>query len=533
MSSDTNKALSIEEQQQQLQRQLGEKPVTTKDIANLYSHLQTMIDNVPKSPRLELDGPNNNSSNSLNDNWNPSFPITPTVSSTLLVNGKNSLPTSPSTSTSSLVLPSRKKGGPKEPDCPCHHILVSKDSKYCALCDDVIPILSEIQQDREKKRLEIKDCKASLSSELQKSEQFQKNIDELNKKSAELTEKLNTTTKQYNSLQKDMSVLQQKLEHEKSMTEKAVKEKASLESELEDLSQKLFEEANGMVATEKREKHQIENQLKHLQEEYRSCREQLEAEEMQLKELKLKMSDMEERHKMENRLSGNMTEDQQSSLNEEENEPDKRASRDLAGLFTHHESSKTSIASTSDNEIDPLIFNEFQDFVDSEDRKLHSIPFMKNCLVEDVEPCLRFGPNSRLNPKKLSEAIAANACFIEEAPYGFAKDQAKRPYDVPLKISAAKNMIWERLSSAPVAPFAGCQACGRNPDPKIPLQYRFRISVLDDWACIDRYCRDRLVAVCEFYLFIRNIRHGYYNGRTKTDLYQECTRLKLQMFYAR
>jgi hypothetical protein len=164
---------------------------------------------------------------------------------------------------------------------------------------------------------------------------------------------------------------------------------------------------------------------------------------------------------------------------------------------------------------------------------MHTIPFMKNSLVEDVEPCLRFGPNSRLNPKKLFEAIALNTCFIEEAPFGYAQEQAKRPYDVPLRISAAKNMIWERLSSTPVAPFSGCQACGRNSDSKIHLQYRFRISMLDDWACIDRYCRDRLVAVCEFYMFVRNIRHGYYNGRTLNDLYLESTRLKLQMFYAR
>ena len=516
------KRMSSDSLEVPLTEERPEKPVTTKDIANLYSHLQTMIDNVPKSPRLEVDG---------EPKQQPYFPITPTLSSKL-----PRMESSPRNSSSNLIL--HKRIGPKEPDCPCHHILVSKDSTFCALCDDVIPILSEIQQDRENKRIEIQDYKATLSTELEKSTHLKQDMETLQSKSKELTEKLNTTTEKYTSLQKDMHVLQQKLDQEKSNTAEAMKAKLDLENELEDLSQKLFEEANVMVANERREKHQIEGQLKHLQQELNNCHEQLEAEEMQLKELRLKMGHMEEQHKRDSRASGNLTEDQLSILNDEENEPDKRASRDLAGLFTHDISSSVSLISVTENEIDPLNMNEFKEFVESGEtipiRKLHNIPFMKNTLIEDVEPCLRFGPNSRLSAKKLYEAISLNTCFIEEAPFNFAVEQAKRPYDVPLRISAAKNMIWERLStSAPIAPFAGCQACGRNVDPKTPLPYRFRISVLDDWACIDRFCRDRLVAVCEFYLFVRNIRHGYYNGRTVENLYNETTRLKLQMFYAR
>lgn len=498
-------------------KQTGEKPVTTRDIANLYSHLQTMIDNVPKSPRIEVNG-----GSSSTDHWHSSFPITPTTSSNLLP-----------TSKSSPLTTSRKPAAPKEPDCPCHHILVSKDSKHCALCDDVVPILSELQQERKQKREEIKEFKNTLALEREKSKEVQEEMNRLKQQTKELKEKLDSTTNQYLSLQNDISILNQKLRKERIESEKAKEAKGALENELEELSQKLFEEANGMVATEKKEKHQIEIQYKHLQTELKHCREQLEADEAQLRELKTKMGDMEEQRKRENTMSTlfSSSEDQLSIMTESENEAEKRASRDMVSLFTQEEYPE---------EIDPLVMNEFEEFVKTSEnipiRKLHTIPFMKNSLIEDVEPCLRFGPSSRLSAKKLYEAIAQNTCFIEEAPFGFAQEQAKRPYDVPLKISAAKNMIWERLSSTPTAPFSGCQACGRisqDADSKLNLPYRFRISVLDDWACIDRYCRDRLVAVCEFYLFIRNIRQGYYNGRTIPDLYHESTTLKLQMFYAR
>ncbi|OBZ85074.1 Rab guanine nucleotide exchange factor SEC2 [Choanephora cucurbitarum] len=486
-----------------------DKQVTTKDIANLYSHLQTMIDNVPKSPRYKQPSPD--------------LPLTPTASSSSLNIA------SPTTSTSKS-LPTRSA---KEPDCPCHHILVSKDSQHCALCDDVIPILAEIQDDREKKRNEIEEIKSLLKKEQVEAEQQQKKVIVLTKKEKELSEKIKATVEQYKSLQKDLVVLEKKYEFEKTEAEKAKKDKAAVENELEDLSQRLFEEANGMVANEKREKHQLEIQYRHLQEELKLCREQVEAEELQLRELKQKMCAMEEAREKSNsvsNLANSSTTSLEDSLLEDDPVHAQRASRDMSGLFTH-EDNTVEVQETTD----PMAINEFKAFFQLDQsipiRKLHSATsFMKCSLTEDVEPCLRFGPNSRLSPKKLYEAILLNTCFIEETPYGFAIEQAKRPYDMPLRISASKNMIWERLSSAPVAVFTGCQACGRVTKD---LPYRFRISMVDDWACIDRYCRDRLVAVCEFYTFIRNIRQGYYNGRTLNDLYGENIRLKLQMFYAR
>lgn len=437
---------------EQQKRHSSEKPVTTKDIANLYSHLQTMIDNVPKSPRLELD--------------DAPFPITPTCSSSLI-------------STPSM----NRKLSPKEPDCPCHHILVSKDSKHCGLCDDVIPIISQLQQDIQTTRQENKEYKESLYLEKENSKTFDVQLSTVEKKISTLSEKLNVTNEKYSSLEKDLQVLKEKLIKEKKETEKARQEKTQLENELEDLSQKLFEEANHMVASEKKEKYQIEVQYKHLQQELFQCQQQLEAEYEQLKELKNKLGD--------------------------END-DKRVSQEYVPEIL---------------EIDPMLLNEFKEFMDcGSTRKLHTITFMKNSLIEDIEPCLRFGPSSRLSTKKLYEAISLNTCFIEESPQGYTLEQPST--DVPLKISALKSMIWERASI-----ISGCQACGRAIDPALP--YRFRISVLDDWACIDKYCRDRLVAVCEFYLFIRNTRQGHYHGRTISDLYNESVQLRLRMFYAR
>ncbi|KAG1144810.1 hypothetical protein G6F37_003736 [Rhizopus arrhizus] len=475
------------------------KSVTTKEIANIYSHLQIMMESAPKSPKRISDD-------------HPTLPVTPTHSSP--------------------ITPKR----PKQPDCPCHHILVSKDSEHCALCDDVIPILSEMQQSKEQKQQDLNRCREVLSNEKKRSEALEKEVRRMTTDCETSQKELEEKSKQYASLEKDLKVLQEKYEMEKKEAEKAKQAKRDVENELEELSQKLFEEANDMVANEKREKHQIQVQLKHLQKELKHCREQMDAEEMQLKELKMKMARLNEKRQ------SHLFEDDENtstctSIEEEEQREyvDKKACRDLSGLLLHRD------GHVDDDEeregIEPWVLQEFEDLVELGEtvpiRKLHSIAYMKHSLTEDIEPCLRFGPSSRLAPRKLYEAMMLNTCFIEEAPYGYAQDQAKRPWDVPLRISAGKSMIWERLSSStttPNLPFSGCQACGRD---AVELPYRFRISMLDDWACIDRHCRDRLVSACEFYVFIRNVRQGYYNGRSIPDLYQESIRLKLQMFYAR
>ena len=153
---------------------------------------------------------------------------------------------------------------------------------------------------------------------------------------------------------------------------------------------------------------------------------------------------------------------------------------------------------------------------------------MRHCLEEDVDPCMRFGSNPRVSSRRIVDAIVANTCFIEESPPGADKEQALNSHS-PIRNSASKPMLWERLSGNSNSPRIGCQCCGRIG----PLPFQYRITNLDDWSLIDRYCRDRLVAVCEFYVFIRNIRQGLYNNRLIVDLYAECLRLRLQMFYAR
>ncbi|KAI9027327.1 hypothetical protein CLU79DRAFT_741383 [Phycomyces nitens] len=489
-----------------------DKSVTAKDIANLYSSLQSVINNghVTKEPRHQ-------------DSISPDHfsAHTPHLRNTLQRSQTAPLPE---------ISEGQSRMSESNSDCPCQHILVSEHSMFCALCDRVIPVVKQLQKEKETALKDIKSLREKIKIEADQAKQHESTIRELSATANNLTKSVRTKTKELQDLKSDMEKLNEKYIGQVDKVIELQLAKDAVESELEELSRKLFEEANGMVANEKREKHKIEVAYKHLQKQLTETQERLSTEELQLNELRTMMSTMDENKSQEEDQPRDQRDPDQRPLHD----PDQRAVRDLAGLFADKLAVEPSDGDSLVG-VDPMLMGMFIEFAETAARvplnKIHVVPFLKYSQREGIDPCLRFGPNSRLSVRKLNEAIVMNTCFIEETPAGFAAEQAERMTDVPLKISASKTMLWERLNGAEISTFRGCQACGRE-DPRVPLSYRFRVSYFDDWACIDRFCRDRMVAVCEFYVFVRNVRQGYYNSRSVQDLYHEMIRLRLQMFYA-
>ncbi|KAF7728422.1 rab guanine nucleotide exchange factor S2 [Apophysomyces ossiformis] len=382
----------------------------------------------------------------------------------------------------------------------------------------------------------------------------------------QLKDQLRLKTEQWEQLQLDMQELNKKYVAGIQRVADIQHEKDLVEHDLEELSCKLFEEANGMVAEEKREKWQLENAL-------RQTQEQLAAEQSQLKELRQRMQEME----METKTTTIITE---ANL---ENDPQMRARMDFQELHGLKRASSTyaSLARKEQQKqqqtynslqqqdqqqqqpqqqqrvasmpplcsqpkpqreltIDEIQLAAFNDFVISSRtvplKKMHQFAYMKHCQTEDIEPCLRFGPHSRLSVKKMMDYLLRQPCFIEHAT---TDPHHQKPFSqpsgqVPSSAAFVQRPLWGRLSNHNGhKSFSGCAACGRPADQDHPLMYRFRLDEADDWSPIDQYCRDRLVAVCEFYVFIRNIQLGLYADRPVRDLYAENIRLRLQMFYSR
>ncbi|CAG8743636.1 26725_t:CDS:1 [Dentiscutata erythropus] len=412
-------------------------------------------------------------------------------------------------------------------DCNCQSIKVTSGTANCSDCGRNIPILAHLNRERLQGLDDLEVANNRIKEEFDKAERQNDQIHNLEKRIEELEDQIDSKTDELNSLKEDMASLNDKYVDEIEKVAELQHSKDMVENELEELTQKLFENANELVASEAKQRHELQVQYNTLKKQLEETQGRLAAESSQLTEL---------RHKMEQMVQqqSQMTESERSSFSD----PSFRASIDFAELFGLREKSPEAAATlpgpTGEDGIgiDADLIAEFKDFVEQSAntrlQKIHTIPFMRHCLEEDVTPCMRFGNNPRVFSSKIVEAIVANTCFIEEAPPGADREQALNP-NSPIRASAARPMLWDRAFGNSSATRIGCQCCGRMG----PLAFRYRITNLDDWSLIDRYCRDRMVAVCEFYVFIRNVRQGLYNNRSISDLYAECLRLRLQMFYAR
>lgn len=440
-----------------------------------------------------------------------------------------------------------------DPDsCSCIMVFASGKSKNCSLCDKPIAILEELRNQSINCMEALDVTKSSLEEREQRIELQSQHLSRLTVRVEELEQNLQAKTEELSRLKKDMQALNTKYVSEINRVSDVQHEKDLVEQELEELSRRLFEEANVMVASEKREKWNLEVAHRQLETQLKDTQEHLYAEQAQLQELRARMEEMTfDRQKDEegmlkaSAIFGDENATSRHSMEEKikrisANDPYFRAQVDMARLhgitkdLSTASSSSTSLPPTPPSHPSPAPKNEpindyniveFQEFVQAAAttplKKLHGIPYLKYCLVEDVEPCLRFGPSPKLSARRIADAILINPCFIEESFEGYQVPS------LPARNSGSKQS-WFSSSNNNTIP--ACHACGK---PANIVHYRFKLIEVDDWSYIDEGCRDRLVAVCEFYVFVRNARLGHYANRTIEDLYSETVRLRLQMFYSR
>ncbi|KAI9312606.1 hypothetical protein BX666DRAFT_1984826 [Dichotomocladium elegans] len=274
-------------------------------------------------------------------------------------------------------------------------------------------------------------------------------------------------------LKMDMEALNMKYVAEIEHAAETLYEKDRVEQELEELSCRLFEQANEMVAQEKREKRMLERQLIMFQEHHLP------------------------------------------PINDQQ--------LDVFRSFVSAITSGGNSSPTTDLR-----------------RMAHQHAFLKIALEQDVEPCLK-RYSGRLSRRLMDHLVRQQPCTIERANTVSLHHRHHLGSPAATHPSSSSSSLWDRFlsstttatsatSTASATSHGGCSACGQNNEP---LLYRFKLDVNEEWQYMDQHCRDRLVAVCEFYAFLRNIQLGLYADHSLHDMYQENVRLRLQMFYAR
>ena len=311
-------------------------------------------------------------------------------------------------------------------------------------------------------------------------------------------------------LRQDLIKLNQKYIDQINRVQIAEKAKFQVESELEELSVRLFEQANDMVAKEKKARFHAEKKATQLERELKQVYEELDDERSQLLELKQKITST------------------PSLIENNESE--------------YFDTSPSFVMPVENLQLDNGWLSLFQDFIaaapETPLESMYRLPFMKQCLELDIEPCLRFGnsfKSNRLLTRRVLDAVIREPCFIETELPGKRHSHDDRLLS-PVKQRAAVMAPTRRSSFAifrakSTTADECCYGCGNTIHAD---RFRFKLKTSDlEWFIIDRSCRDRLVAVCNFYAFIRHVRQGLQSQRTLHSLFQECVWLRLAMFWAR
>ncbi|KAI9483040.1 MAG: hypothetical protein EXX96DRAFT_606107 [Benjaminiella poitrasii] len=417
--------------------------------------------------------------------------------------------------------------------CACNELISS--TFECSDCGrPSFTAFQHIQDKHDKTRAKLDSLQKQRDSLRHEQTELNIKIANMENNIQDKQERIKTISNRIASLHHDIKVLEVKCREESSQVEQIQQSKENVKKELEDLTQRLFEEANSMIKVEKAEQEVLRERNHVLKQDLQSTQLILKDAEEQLSLIRkeLERQDESTNYSLESPKSPQFhtIENHTQIMESDGNVMDTYTRAQVETLLMHGRAFGLQMYIIEDDNA----LMDFNDFIQLSQRtplrKLNSLKYMKYCIREDIEPCLRFGPNPKVTSKKILEAILVKTCFIEECPDGFVIEQGARQLR-----EEATATLWERFMTASV--FLGCQACGRKIDdlkerPDI-LKYRFRISYFDEWACIDRYCRDRLLAVIEFYLFIRHLRNGTYKHRSLHELYQQAVHLKLQMFFAR
>jgi hypothetical protein len=403
--------------------------------------------------------------------------------------------------------------------CTCNHFLISLDSKHCSICDQLIPQLDQLEQEKSKLKEHVYSLQSQIEDKQSYHHMYIKDASLLQATYAKRQQRLHTTSQQIESLQEDIAIVQLKHKDEIAHASAIEQSKKGVETELHDLTQKLFEEANAMVLAEKQQKLQLQQQHDHVKFLLDQSETELSAVQAQLQTLRTAMA-----VQQQSTTTTNCNTTHENYI--------LRAQLDMSSLLKHSQPIMIQTVYRDD-----LLLDEFQQFIVSLPTvpltKLASLPFMKLCLKSDIEPCLRFGPSPKITCKKMIDAILAKTCFVETCPAGYLEKVKAMPV-MPLKV---KTRLWDRFSAIPNNDRLSCQACGRisndDDDEQETLDWRFRISYFDEWSLIDRYCHDRIVSVIDFYTFVRQLRIGTFKELDLQEVFAECSRLRLQMLLSR
>ncbi|KAK0393161.1 hypothetical protein QR680_000081 [Steinernema hermaphroditum] len=135
------------------------------------------------------------------------------------------------------------------------------------------------------------------------------------------------------------------------------------------------------------------------------------------------------------------------------------------------ETSASNSQTTHDIEIDPIYYREFAEWREDGMKLDFTSPFLARIIAEEVKPCLTF--DNELLATSVITSIMNNTLELEPSH--------------------------EKKTSVRTCALTNVQR---------HCPYKLRVSPDSDWVCITLLCRNRIASVCDFYTYVRYMNLG-------------------------
>ncbi|KAI8321457.1 hypothetical protein GQ54DRAFT_261793, partial [Martensiomyces pterosporus] len=315
-----------------------------------------------------------------------------------------------------------------DPECACQSVLLEASPGACGLCGGRLEIIAKLNTDRAKTQGDLDIAGQRINELAHEKARHVDYIADLEARVGAQAKKIDEQRDVIAGLKNDVSAMNDKFVDQVNMTAEISHSRELVEAELEDLTQKLFSEANEMVATEKKARFEAEKTSAHLRNIITDLENRLASETMQSQELKERIEQMSAEY------------------------DDLVLKRTLVssrrGSVGSHASEALAVTATPIR-LDDVLLNEFKDFAEQAQSKRStacmSLPFIKHVISDDIEPCLRFGPHPRISSRNVLDAISSNRLQIEEMTPQVASEMRRLQQVAERPNGHRQAMLWERF----------------------------------------------------------------------------------------
>ncbi|RHZ86202.1 hypothetical protein Glove_53g28 [Diversispora epigaea] len=368
-------------------------------------------------------------------------------------------------------------------------------------------------------------------------------------------------------LKRDLSALAVSLSEEQNLRAQIQSNKESLEQEIDEWINAMFEKVNQMVFDEANAREELELLNIETKGKMESALKSSGSRQDRLRELKLLLVHLDSTKQRQAAPTQNGVPLSRNSVIRRSlmsNSP--RSSRTYGNfghmspsIFSNNSLDEVIFVKSKRIYIDGFVFEEFQDYVKSlattpaPNNSTPTHPFIKRCMTEDIQPCLFEGSSGWKSPfykRRLLDAIIKNQCEIETIFVGDLNSLNSTQSDSQISSSISNTRKSSYQDPPQPVPTIKCGLCGHlrsceyrmrlsGPDAAVPPttimtpSSRFSIGGNPGWIPLDRFCRDRVVSVCDFYAYLSHLRQGLLVNSPVWAMYKQCLKNRRKMNLAR